>query len=167
MRKVLVIGPGGSGKSTFARQLAARTGLPLIHLDTLYWSAGWVPAPNDVWDRTVAELIAGDAWVMDGNYGRTLSVRLAACDTVFFLDLPPLVCLWRVWRRSREHRGRSRPDLADGCPERLTWEFVWWILTYRRRRRPGIISQLSALADHQRAIVLRSSAAVRRYLDAL
>jgi adenylate kinase family enzyme len=167
LRRVLVIGPGGSGKSTFARELARRTGLPLVHLDTLFWSPGWVATPDVDWDRTIAELIAREEWIMDGNYGRTLATRLAACDTVIFLDVPPLVCLWRVWRRSRAYRGRSRPDLAEGCPERLTWEFVWWILTYRRRRRPGILGRLASLRPEQRAIILRRTRDARRYLDAL
>jgi len=140
MRRVLVIGPGGAGKSTFARALAERTGLPLIHLDTLYWHSGWVATPNEEWDRTVQELIGRDRWIMDGNYGRTLSVRLAACDTVILLDLPRHVCLWRVTRRWWRYRKTSRPDLAPGCPEQLSWEFVRWIWTYKKRRRPGVLS---------------------------
>jgi adenylate kinase family enzyme len=167
VRKVLVIGPGGSGKSTFARGLAARSGLPLIHLDTLYWSAGWVPTPNAEWDRTVAGLLARDEWILDGNYARTLSMRLAACDTVFMLDGSPLMCLWRVCRRARQHRGRSRPDLAEGCPERLTWDFVWWILSYRWRRRPGILKQLATLPAGKRAIVFHGSRDAQRYLAAM
>jgi adenylate kinase family enzyme len=167
VRRVLVIGPGGSGKSTFARALAARTGLPLTHLDSLFWHPGWVATPDAEWDRTIAELIAREAWIIDGNYGRTLPTRLAACDTVFFFDMPALVCLWRVWRRSRAHRGRNRPDLPEGCPERLTWDFVWWILSYRRRRRPDILKRLAALPPDKRAIVFRSSKQAQRYLDTL
>ncbi len=167
MRRVLVIGPGGAGKSTFARELARRTGLPLIHLDTLYWHSGWVATPNEEWDRIVDELIRRDAWIMDGNYGRTLAMRLAACDTVFFLDSPRMACLWRVLRRQLSYRGRSRPDLAPGCPERLTWEFFWWIWTYKTRRRPGILRQLARLPVGTQAIVLRSKRDIREYLQQL
>ncbi|MGH7713986.1 MAG: AAA family ATPase, partial [Gemmatimonadaceae bacterium] len=112
-----MIGPGGAGKTTFARELAARTGLPLIHLDALYWRPGWEPTPNEDWDRTIGQLIARNAWVMDGNYGRTLPVRLAASDTVIFLDLPRYVCLWRLLRRRVRYGGHSRPDLPADCPE--------------------------------------------------
>jgi len=78
VRKVLVIGSGGAGKSTFARRLAERTGLPLVHLDLLYWHDGWVPSANAEWDGVVARLVSQDDWIMDGNYGRTLVTRLAA-----------------------------------------------------------------------------------------
>jgi len=167
MQRVLVIGPGGAGKTTFARGLAERTGLPLIHLDTLYWHAGWTPTPNDVWDRTIEQLIAHDTWIMDGNYGRTLSTRLAACDTVIFLDTSRLLSLWRVLQRRVRYRGRSRPDLPAGCPEILTWEFVAWIWTYKTRRRPGILPQLAALPSGTQAIVLRSAREAGEFLDGL
>jgi len=167
MRRVLVIGPGGAGKTTFARALAERTGLPLIHLDTLYWSAGWTPTPNEEWDRTIEQLVARNSWIIDGNYGRTLPTRLAACDTVIFLDTPRLLSLWRVLQRSVRYRGRSRPDLPAGCPEVLTWEFVWWIWTYKKRRRPDILRQMAALPARTRAIVLHSSREVRDFLDRL
>ena len=164
MRRVLVIGSGGSGKTTFARALADKTKLPLIHLDALYWSAGWKPTPNEEWDRIVKGLIARDAWVMDGNYGRTLATRLAACDSVIFLDVSRYVCLWRVFRRWIAYRGRSRPDLAEGCPESLTWEFIWWIWTYPRRRRPDILRRLAELPASTQVVILSSQGAVRRYL---
>lgn len=112
MRRVLVIGSGGAGKTTLARRIAARTGLPPIHLDALFWKPGWVPTPEPGWDAVVAELVTRDAWVMDGNYGRTLPQRLAAADTVIFLDYPRLRCIWRALRRSIRHHGREA--LGDG-----------------------------------------------------
>jgi adenylate kinase family enzyme len=163
----MVIGSGGAGKSTLATRIGERTGLPVIHLDALYWRPGWVPTPADEWARTVARLAEGDAWVMDGNYGGTLDVRLRACDTVVFLDVPRLVCLWRVLgRRLRFHR-RARPDVAAGCEEQLTWEFVRWIWTYPRRRRAGILERLHALGGEKRVEVLRSRADVERFLGAI
>lgn len=167
MRRVLIIGSGGAGKSTLAHRVAERTGLPLIHLDAHYWHAGWVPTGNAEWDRQVAELIARDRWIMDGNYGRTLPTRLAECDTVLFLDLPRLLCLWRLfWRRLR-YGGRSRPDLPEGCPEQLSWDFVLWVWDYPRRRRPDILRQLAALGEGQRAVVLRSTGDLERFVDSL
>ena len=88
-----------------------------------------MPTPDPEWDRITADLSAGDRWIMDGNYGRTLPVRLAAADTVIFLDLPRVVCTWRVLKRQVRWLGRVRPDAAPGCPERLTWEFVSWVWT--------------------------------------
>lgn len=156
MRRVLVIGCGGSGKSTFSARLARETGLELIHLDALYWRAGWIESPKDDWTRTVDALIARDHWVMDGNYGGTLERRLAACDTVVFLDLPRLVCLLRVIKRRLQFPRSARPDMHPGCPERLSWQFLTWIWTYPTQRRPPILARLAALRPDQRAIVLRS-----------
>ena len=164
MRKVIVIGSGGSGKTTLATRLGARLGLPVVHLDALYWRAGWTPTPPDEWARVVADLAARDAWVMDGNYGGTLPQRLAACDTVIFLDVPRLVCLWRVVARSVRYRGRTRPDMAPGCDEQVTWEFVRWIWTYPRRRRPGILRMLGEVAGEKRVVVLRGRGEVERFL---
>lgn len=162
-----MIGSGGAGKTTFAHLLAERLQLPLIHLDALYWRPGWEAPPNEEWDRTIEALVARDAWVMDGNYGRTLSVRLLACDSVVFLDLPRIVCVWRLLRRRVIYRGRGRPDLPAECPERLSWDFVWWVWTYPQRRRPDVLRQLASLAPDKRVVVLRSSRAVREYLQRL
>jgi adenylate kinase family enzyme len=167
MRRILVIGAGGAGKSTLAAQIGARLGLPVVHLDAMYWRAGWVPIPAPEWRETVARLVRQPAWVMDGNYGGTLDARLAACDTVVFLDLPRLVCVARVLRRWMRYAGRPRPDMAPGCPERLSWEFLRWIWEYPRLRRPGILERLARLAPGQRVIVLRSPRDVRRFVDAL
>lgn len=167
MRKVLVIGSSGAGKSVFAARLAERTGLPLIHLDAIYWAPGWVKTPKEAWARTVDELLARDAWILDGNYAGTLDRRLAACDTVVFVDLPRAVCLWRAVKRRIVHHRRSRPDMTAGCDERLTWELVRWIWDYPKKRRPGVLAKLSALRPDQRAIVLRSRTEIEAFLDAL
>lgn len=164
MRKVLIIGSGGSGKTSLANALAARTGLPVIHLDQLFWHPGWISTPNDEWDRRVAELVARDAWIMDGNYGRTLPMRLAAADTVVFLDTSRLVCTWRILRRRLRHLGRGRPDVAPGCPEHLTWEFVWWVWTYRSRRRPGILRSLEAVRRDKQVLILTNGREVIEFL---
>ena len=165
MKRVLLIGSGGAGKSTVARRLAARTGLPLIHLDALYWRAGWVETPKAEWAETVARLVQAPAWIMDGNYGGTLAARLAACDTVVLLDLPPWRCLWRVLARRFHHAGRARPELPAGCEERLDAGFAWWIATYRRKRLPGVLALLrEAEAAGKRVIILRDAAQIERFL---
>lgn len=168
MRKILVIGAGGSGKSVLAARIAAWTGLPLIHLDAVFWKPGWAETPRDEWRRIVERLVQRDAWVMDGNYGGTLALRLAACDTVLFLDFQPLLCLWRVLKRRVRFHNKSRPDAGSDCPERLNWEFLRWIWTYRRKRRPKVLEKLSAAAaEGKQVIVLRDSNAVGDFLAQL
>ena len=136
MRRVILIGSGGAGKSTLAARLGRATGLPVHHLDAHYCRPGWVPTPEAGWDAKIAELAAGPAWIMDGNYGRTMDQRLAACDTVVFMDLPRTLRLARVLRRWLRYRGRTRPDMNGGCHEQITWEFVRWVWRYPRDRRP-------------------------------
>ena len=167
MKRVLIIGSGGAGKTTLARRLAAQSGLPLIHLDLVYWRPGWQPAPADQWTETVRGLAAREEWIMDGNYGRTLDLRLQACDTVIFIDFPRLLCLWRVLRRQLRYLGRSRPELPAGCPERLTWEFLWWIWRYPATRREGILARLTALGPEKQVIILRSSLELERFLGSV
>lgn len=166
MQRILVIGSGGAGKTTVARALSERLGLPLVHLDSIYWRAGWTPSPPDEWASTVARLVAQPRWVMDGNYGGTMDMRVEGSDTIVFLDLPRMVCLWRVLKRNLHYRGRTRPDVAPGCPERLSWEFLVWIWTYPERRRPAILARLRGLTN-KRVIILTSSREVDELLATL
>ncbi|MSR35098.1 MAG: AAA family ATPase [Gemmatimonadetes bacterium] len=167
MKRVLVIGSGGAGKTTFSMALAAKTGLPLIHLDRLFWKPGWVETPKAEWKATIRDVIARDRWILDGNYGGTLPERLEACDTVVFFDFPRLVCLRQVLIRRLQHLGRGHVEIAEECPERLTWSFVVWIWTYPSTRRAGILERLDNLRPDQRAVVLRSRSDARRFLETL
>lgn len=117
------------------------------------------------WNAIVDELVAREAWVMDGNYSGTLERRLAACDAVVFLDVPRLVCLWRVLRRRVQLGGRSRPDVAPGCPEQLTWEFLRWVWTYPARRRGAVLQRLAAMGGDKRVFILRSGAEIAGFLE--
>lgn len=167
MRKIAIIGPGGAGKSTVARALGEILGIGVIHLDRLFWRPGWVETPPEEWACIQRGLVAGDAWILDGNYGGSLDIRLVAADTVIFLDTPRATCVLRVFRRAVRFRGRSRPDLAPGCRERITGEFVRWVWTYPAERRPAILAKLAAYADGRRIVVLRGRRDVRRFLDEL
>src|SRR5688572_32449483 len=164
MRKVLVIGSCGAGKSVFSRRLGAVTALPVIHLDRHYWRPGWVEPTKDVWRAQVEELLRGDEWIIDGNYGGTMELRLASCDTVIFLDLPRLVCTWRVLQRAIRYHGRNRPDLADGCPERIDWEFVKWTWNYPNRSSHSVLERLARVEEKVTIITLRSDREVESFL---
>ncbi len=164
MKKIIIIGSGGAGKSTFARQLGAILKLEVIHLDSFYWSAGWVEMPKDSWRTTVEELLKRDSWIMDGNYGGTLDIRLAACDTVIFLDMPRLLCLWRVLKRLALYRKESRPDMAAGCPERVSWDFVKYIWDYPRKRKPAILEKLKSYSHAKQVATLKSQIEIESFL---
>ena len=142
MQRVLVVGGPGSGKSTLAAAIGRRTGLPVIHLDQHYWRPGWVEPDKPEWLGRVEALVGADSWVIDGNYGSALNVTFARADTLVWLDLPTWLCLWRIVRRAARHRGGVRPDMAEGCPERLEWEFVAYTATFRGAARQRIVDRL-------------------------
>lgn len=160
-----MIGSGGSGKSTLARDLAARTGLPLIQLDHRFWRPGWVETPEDEWQATHARLIAGERWIIDGNYGSTMVARLAVADTVIFLDLPRLVCMWSVLRRLALAGRFGRPGQVPGLSDKLDRAFLAWIWNYPRNKRPEVLARLARLPPTTTIHRLRSRREAREFID--
>jgi len=167
MRKILVIGSGGSGKSTFATRLGALLNIEVTHLDQCFWRPGWVKPEPEEWLQIVTELTDRDSWILDGNYSGTLKLRIQKCDTVVFLDLSRWVCLWRIVTRSLRYRKGRRPDMAEGCPEQLTLEFVLWVWNYPRRSKPKIVKLLSESGAVKQIVWLRSRGEVERFLKRL
>ena len=143
MQRVLIIGPCGSGKSTLGRELAPRMGLPLVLMDQLGWQAGWVETEKAELNARLAEAVAEDAWLIEGNYGSTLAPRLERADTVIYLDFPIRLCLWRLVRRIVTLRGRSRPDMPEGCPERFDAAFFWYVMMWNYGPGPRTESKLA------------------------
>jgi adenylate kinase family enzyme len=164
MKRVLVIGSAGAGKSTFARKLGEKTGLEVIHLDKLYWKPNWVETTDKVeWRRILAEILKGESWIIDGNYGNTMEMRLAASDTAILLDFPRYVCIWRALRRVVIYRNRARPDMAEGCHERFDWEFLKWIWNYPRRSKPKVEALLARFENEKTIIRLKSSREIEKF----
>ncbi|MGH8793294.1 MAG: hypothetical protein ACRDXX_11690 [Stackebrandtia sp.] len=161
---MLVVGCCGAGKSTVARELADRLGLPLTHLDQEYWRPGWVRPEPDEWRARVAELIAEDAWIHDGNYDSTLETRLARADTVVFVDTPRRRCLWRIAKRRIL---RNRADPLDDCAERIDWEFVGYVWRFPADHRVRLLEKLNARAGRVDVVRLRTPSQIRGYLDGL
>lgn len=164
MKRIAVIGSGGAGKSTLARRLGEKLGIQVVHLDAHYWKPGWIPTPEDEWRPVVAELASRDEWIIDGNYGRTLDIRLPAADTVIFLDYGSLVCLWRVLKRRIQYQGRTRPDMNAGCPEKVDAEFIAWVWNFPKTTKPSVMAKLEAYAQHAKIIHLRSPREAERFL---
>ncbi len=167
MQRILIIGSGGAGKSTFARQLGARLGIEVTHLDAHYWKPGWRPISAEVWEERIQSLVARESWIMDGNYNGTMNLRLAAADTIIFVDLPRWLCLWRVIKRRVMFHGRGRPDTSEGCTARLTWGFLRWIWTYPRLQRPKILQMLEEQSANKRVIHLKRKREIELFLFAV
>ncbi len=146
MRRILILGGSGSGKSTLARKLGEKLGLPVIHLDTLYWKKGWTPVSADEFDALLEEVLRREAWIVDGNYDRTLPARLEVCDTVLYLDYPRIVCLWGIGKRIFKNYGKTRPDMGAGCPERIDWEFIKWTWNFNKMKRAEYLRLLEGVS---------------------
>jgi adenylate kinase family enzyme len=167
MKRVMVIGGPGSGKSTLAKRLHAITGLPLFHLDQLYWRPGWQRIPNDEWMRLMTDLAARDEWIMDGGYRNTFHIRMPRADTILWLDLPRRIAFPRVLKRIALSFGRVRDDAAPGCPERLDWQFLAWAWTFERAHAAKYRQALAEHGGHANLHVFTSSPGAGRFLDNL
>lgn len=168
MQKIMIIGPSGAGKSTLARQLGEVLNLPVIHLDTFFWQPGWVRPLHDEWRTQQEQLLQGDSWIVDGEFTNTLEIRLAAADTIIMLDFPRILCLYRVFKRRFLFAGKTRPDMAQGCPEHIDQEFIWWIVwqypTIGRRRTMQKIQEMNSA---HKLIILRTPREVKRFVRGL
>jgi adenylate kinase family enzyme len=165
MKRVLIIGSPGSGKSTLAIQLSAAAGLPVRHLDQLYWRPKWVEPTRAEWRQQLMDELAKPEWIIDGNYGGTLPLRLESAEIVILLDLPTFLCVFRMMKRVLFYRGRSRPDMAADCPERFDLSFFAYVCTFRSRKRPGLLAALQGFSGQ--TIILRSSSEISELLRSL
>ena len=166
MDRIMIIGCGGSGKSTLARQLGQKLGLPVVHLDKLFWTPGWVSVSQEEFDRLHETALAEEKWIMDGNFDRTIPRRLQRCDTVIYLDFSRWQCLLGMCQRVLGSYGKNRPDMANGCPERFDWEFVKFIWNFNAQNRVRNYTWI-AKSRHAKAIVLKNRRQVKAFLNGL
>lgn len=163
MKRIAVIGSSGAGKSRLSLALSRILNISVIHLDAHYWNPGWTPTPRPNWAARQQKLLEPERWIADGNYSSTLELRLAAADTVIFLDLPRWLCTWRVLKRVVQYRRGTRPDMAAGCDERVDWDFVKYVWTFPEKHRPRVEEKLRGLSGKQ-VYRLHTTAEVERFL---
>ena len=159
----VLLGPSGSGKSTLAVALGEKLGLPVVHLDQLWWKEGWRNVTREEFDSRLAMAMNMDGWIIDGNYSRTMEMRLAKCDTVIYLDFGRWACLRGMCQRVFGNYGKARPDMAQGCPERFDPSFVKWIWDYNKNNRVRNYMYL-AQAKHAKTIVLKNRKEIKAFL---
>ena len=166
MERILIIGCPGAGKTTLALALKEKLGLPLVHLDQLWWKGNWENVTREEFDSRLAMALNMERWIIDGNYSRTIEMRLQRCDTIIYLDFDRWQCLWGMFQRVICNYGKHRPDMGGNCKERFDWEFVKWIWNFNDQNRVRNYTWI-AQAKHAKAIVLKNRKEVKRFLETL
>ena len=168
MKRILIIGNAGAGKTTFSKKLAARLGLPLIHLDRLFWRGQWEHLSREEFDDALQAELEKPQWIIDGNFSRTLPHRLRYADTVFYLDIPTLTCLWGLTKRVFTNYGKTRDDMGGNCPEYFDKQkpaLYKGALGFNKRNRKKYYEMLAA--SGKQLIIFKSRRQVKKYLESL
>jgi adenylate kinase family enzyme len=167
MKRIAIIGSGGAGKSTLARQLSALVDIPVYHLDAIHWQPGWQSIGRDeLIKKTTNILKENDSWIIDGNYGATMNIRLEQADTIIFLHFKTITCLYGITKRRIQFHKKTRPDMGKDCPEKLDWEFFNWVRQFNKKKVPAIYEQLSK-QENKDIHILKNRKEVKKYLSNL
>ncbi len=160
IKKAIVIGCAGSGKSCFSRVLAEKTGLPIYHLDRIWWREDGTTVDRAEFDEKLAGILALDEWIIDGNYQRTMEERMKTCDTVFFFDIPTEDCIEGI----KSRKGKERPDMPwKDAPEDGDKEFVAFIQSYNSDNRPRVCELLEKY-EEKNIVIFKSRAEANDFL---
>ena len=157
-KRIVITGCGGAGKSTLALAMGERFGLPVVHLDTLWWLPGWVHRTREEFDRMLTAELSKSAWIMDGDFSRTLPLRLQYADFCIYLDIDPDICLESVYARWEQYLGRTRPDMTEGCEEYVDPKFDQWVRDYHENIRPGMLQTIEESGVPYRVFTTREGA---------
>jgi len=167
MKKIAIIGSGGAGKSTLARQLSILLDIPVYHMDAIFWKPGWQSiGREELMTETTKVLKENDSWIIDGNYGATMDLRLKQADTIIFLHYKTITCLYGIAKRRIQYHNKTRPDMGKDCPEKLDWEFIQWVRQFNKKKVPSIYERLSKLKNKD-ILVFRNRKQLKKYLTRL
>ncbi|MCW7542737.1 hypothetical protein N7I30_02865 [Aurantimonas litoralis] len=159
-RTVMIVGSPGAGKSTLARRIGASCGLRVIHMDQLYWTAGWRRREPSYHRALVEDAVARPSWVFDGNHTATLPLRTQKADTLIWLDLPRGLCMLRILRRVAGGYGKVRADMAAGCPERFDAGLLKWAWRFPQNSGPGLARLYAAFPGRKYQLTTPQEVAV-------
>nr|WP_255731586.1 topology modulation protein [Solibacillus sp. MA9] len=167
----MVIGvSAGVGKSTFAQKLGKALKINVNHLDALYWKPNWVEATLEEFSEAQLDIVKQCQWIIEGNYSNTFQIRAKHADTIIYLELPLYVCLYRVVKRWLKNIGKTRPDMGNGCKEKLDWEFIKFIYSTYYPRKRKMVERFQAFKEidpKKEIIILKSRQEIKSYLNSL
>ncbi len=166
LARISVIGCSGGGKSTLSQVLARRLNATYLCMDRqFFWLPGWVLRPREEQRALIAEAVKGERWIMDGTNPSGFDIRLPRSQMVIWVRVPGRVCLWSVVWRWMKHRGRTRPEMTPGCPEKVDLDFLRYIWSFEARHAPLIIANIEAHGPQVPVLILKSRGEMRRLLD--
>lgn len=164
MERIIIIGCGASGKSTLANRLGVIIGLPVVHLDRIFWLPGnWNHLDRAEFDRLLEMELDKPRWILDGNYDRTLPIRLEKCDTVIWLDYNRYICLFQWVKRVISNWGKARGDMAPGCKEWFDPEFACWIWKFNKSNRKRY-QELLSKQNEKEVYILKNRRQLKKFL---
>ncbi|MBQ8301294.1 MAG: DNA topology modulation protein FlaR [Clostridia bacterium] len=169
MKKVVIFGFSGGGKSTLARKMGEILDIEPVHFDAIHWLPGWVESSVEYKKEIIAEVLKRDKWIIDGNYRKVFwKERLDDADTVIFIDVNRFTCFYQAWKRSRIYKGKTRPDMGEGCTEKFDFEFAKWILLDGRKKRKSNLEIMKTLKDMGKdTYILKSRKDIDNFLKGL
>ena len=165
--KIAIVGYSGSGKSTLARFLSEHFKIDVLYLDTVHWLPGWVERNKDETKQIVATFLdSHTSWVIDGSYGSVhYQRRMDEADKIIFLNFNRFTCLHRAFKRKQEYQNTNRFSITEGCPERINWQFFWWLLwTGRTKKRKEKFTQLQTRYK-DKIVVLKNQRQLNTFMD--
>ena len=166
MERILVIGCPGSGKTRLAKCLGEKLNISVVHLDNLWWTGNWENVSREEFDARLEAALEQEKWIIDGNFSRTMPMRLKYCDTIIYLDYSRWQCLAGMMQRVIANYGKSRPDMGGNCPERFDLEFAKFIWDFNKNNRNMNYTWI-AQAKHAKAIVLKNRREAKAFLDSI
>lgn len=167
MKKIILIGSSGAGKSTLALRLAEKLGIEVFHLDKLLWKPNWEMTDREYQIEVQNNLIMKPSWIIDGNYGATLGMRIKAADTILFLDRNRYVCIYQILKRVKKFNGLTRPDMQPNCPEKFDLSFLKWVWNFPNKQKVEILEEIQNLPKTKKVIVLKTKKQIQLFLDEL
>ena len=164
MKKVLVLGCCGAGKSTFSKKLHSILKLPLIHLDSHYHKPNWEEPEKEEWSKVLKKMLRRERFIMDGTYLESLDERIKKSDTIIYLDYSLIKCFFRVIKRVLIDFGKKRSDMAPGCKEEFDLEFLWFVLTFNNKFRKEIIQKLNSVKNKKKVSIFKTDKHADKFL---
>ena len=166
--RILVMGCSGGGKSTLSQEICARLDLPYVSMDReFFWLPGWVKRDKAEERALIAAKVAEERWLIDGTAPSSFDLRLPRTEFVLWVRMPRWLCIWGALSRALRWLGRSRPDMAPGCPERIDWEFLRYIWDWERKFAPKVLAGLAQHGPDVPVLQLKSRGEMRQLLDLL